>query len=216
MSEMTDLNQVQKRIYQMMNFEDGLWDLLLGTIFMFLAIYPITRELLGPEWNIALFLVCVVLLAVGQVALRYFISLPRIGYVRPRPSPKLRLLAIFTIIMVLLTFGLLMVTFLGPGSEAAPSATAEISSERGYTVELITLLVIGGLFSALGYFFGVPRLYFYGWLIGLANLASVYMTHNAGWSFNIPLAVLAGVILLIGFILLSRFLHKYPIRKQET
>ena len=213
---MTDLRQVQKRIYQMMNFEDGLWDLLLGIIFMFLAIYPITREFLGPEWNIVLFLGAVLLLAVGQLALRYFISLPRIGYVRPRPSPKLRLLAIFTVIMVLLTFSLLLVTFLGPGSEAAPSATAETATGRSYTVELITLLVIGLLFSALGYFFGVSRLYFYGWLIGFANLASVYMTHNAGWSFNIPLAVVGGVILIIGFLLLARFLRKYPMRTQEA
>jgi hypothetical protein len=216
MSEMNDLQQVQKRINRMMNFEDGLWDLLLGTIFMLLAIYPITRELLGPEWNIALFLGVLGLLVVGQLTLRYFISVPRIGYMRPRPSPKLRLLAIFTVIMVLLTFGLLMVTFLGPGSEAAPSAAVEASTERGYTVELITVLIIGGLFSAMGYFFGVTRLYFYGWLIGLGNLASVYMTHNAGWSFNIPLAVVAGMILLIGFVLLSRFLRKYPIRTQEA
>jgi hypothetical protein len=216
MSEITDLRQVQKRIYQMMNFEDGLWDMLLGTIFMFLAIYPITRELLGPEWNFVLFLGVLVLLAIGQLALRYFISVRRIGYVRPRPSPKLRLLAIFTIIMVLLTFSLVLVTLLGPGSEAAPNATVEISSERGYTVELIALLVLGGLFSAMGYFFGVSRLYFYGWLIGLANLASVYMTHNAGWSFNIPLAAVAGMILLIGCVLLGRFLRKYPIRTQEA
>ena len=216
MSETTDLQQVQKGIYQMMNFEDGLWDLLLGTIFLLLAIYPLTRELLGPEWNIVLFLVVLVLLAVGQLALRYFLSVPRIGYVRPRPTPKLRLLAIFTIIMVLLTFGLLLVTLLGPGSEAAPIAAAETSAERSYTVELIVVLVIGGLFSAMGYIFGVTRLYFYGWLIGLANLASVYMTHNAGWSFNIPLAILAGMILLIGFTLLGRFLRKYPIRAQEV
>jgi hypothetical protein len=200
----------------MMSFEDGLWDLLVGTIFILLAIYPITRELLGAELNIVLFLGGVGLLAVGQLTLRYFISLPRIGYVRPRPSPKLRLLAIFTVIMVLLTFSLLLVTFLGPGSEAAPSATAETSTERGYAVELIALLVIGGLFSAMGHFFGVSRLYFYGWLIGLANLASVYMTHNAGWNFNIPLAVVAGMILLIGFVLLGRFLRKYPIRTQEA
>ena len=216
MSEMTDLRQVQKRIYQMMSFEDGLFDLLLGTIFILLAIYPITREILGPEWNIVLFLGALGLLAVGQIVLRYFISLPRIGYVRPRPSPKLRLLAIFTIIMVLLTFSLLLVTLLGPGSEAAPSGTAEISTERSYTVELIVLLVLGGLFSAMGYIFGASRMYLYGWLIGLANLASVYMTHNAGWSFNIPLAVVAGLILIIGFVHLGRFLRKYPLRTQEA
>jgi hypothetical protein len=216
MSETTDLRQVIKRTYQLASFEDGLWDLLLGTIFMLLAIYPITRELLGPERNIVLFLVVLGLLAGGHLALRHFISVPRIGYARTRRSPKLRLLLIFTAVMVLLTLSLVLVTLLSPGSEAAPSATAEISSERGYTVELIVLLVIGGLFSAMGYFFGVSRLYFYGWLIGLANLGSVYMTHNAGWSFNIPLAFVAGMILLVGFVLLGRFLRKYPIRTQEA
>jgi hypothetical protein len=78
------------------------------------------------------------------------------------------------------------------------------------------MLVLGGLFSAMGYAFGVSRLYFYGWLIGLANIASVYMTHTAGWSFNIPLAIAAGMILLIGFVLLGRFLRKYPLRTQEA
>jgi nucleoside recognition membrane protein YjiH len=216
MSETTDMRQVQKRILQLTSFEDGLWDLLLGAIFVFLAIFPITRDLLGPEWNLVLFLGAVVLLAVGQLVLRYFISVPRIGFMRPRRSPKLRMFVIFTVIMVLLTLGLLLVTFLGPGSEAAPSATVETSTERGYMVELIVVLVMGGLFSAMGYFFGVPRLYFYGWLIGLANLASVYMTHNADWGFNIPLAVVAGLILLIGIVLLVRFLRKYPLRPQEA
>ncbi len=216
MAKTTDLRQVQKRTVQMMNFEDGLWDMLLGAIFMFLAIYPITRELLGPEWNIVLFLGGLVLLTVGQLALRHFISAPRLGYARPRRLPKLRLLLIFTVIMVILTTSLLLVTLLSPGSEAAPSATAVTSTERGYTVDLIVLLVIGGLFSAMGYFFGVSRLYIYGWVIGLANLASIYMSHNAGWSFNIPLAVVAGMILLIGFVLLGRFLRKYPIRAQEA
>lgn len=132
----------------MINFEDSLWDLLLGTIFIFLAIYPITRELLGPEWNIALFLGSLGLLVVGLLVIRYFISAPRIGYVRPRSSRNLRLLAIFNVIMVLLTFSLLLITFLGPGSEPVPSAVAETSSARTYTVELITLLVMGGIFSA--------------------------------------------------------------------
>ena len=49
-------------------------------------------------------------------------------------------------------------------------------------------------------------------MIGLANLASVYMSHNAGWTFLIPLAVAAGVILLIGILLLIRFLRKYSFR----
>ena len=215
MSDQTNLNQVQKRIYQLTNFEDGFWDLLLGTIFMLLAFYPLTREALGPEWNVALFLVALALLSGTQLALRTFVSRPRIGYVKGRRTPRLRLLLIFTLLMVLLTFGLLLATLLGPGSEA-PASTVATSSQRGYAVELIVVLVTGGLFTAMGYIFGVTRLYFYGWLIGLANLGSVYMTHTAGWSFNIPLAVLAGSIMLIGGVLLNRFLRKYPAQEQEA
>ena len=59
-----------------------------------------------------------------------------------------------------------------------PSAPVEASPGRSYLVELIVLLVMGGLFSALGYIYGVTRLYFYGWMLGLANLASVYMEHR--------------------------------------
>ncbi len=47
--------QVQKRTVRLLSYEDGLWDLLLGTVFLLLAIYPITRARLGPAWNLALF-----------------------------------------------------------------------------------------------------------------------------------------------------------------
>ncbi len=83
-------------------------------------------------------------------------------------------------------------------------------------MELIVLLALGGLFSAMGYLFGVTRLYFYGWMLGLAYLASIYMEHNAGWTFQIPLAIAAGIILLIGFVLLVRFLRKYPLRTEGS
>ncbi len=216
MSKTTDLRQIQRRTHQLMSFEDGLVDLLLGSIFMFLAIYPVTRELLGPVWNLVLFLSVLAVMVVGQLVVRYFVSLPRIGYVQPRRSPKLRLLVIFTILMVLITFGLVVVTLLSPGSESTSSVPAEASPGRSYMVELIVVLVMGGLFSTIGYLFGVTRLYFYGWMLGLANLASVYMVHNAGWTVLIPLAIAAGIILLIGFVLLVRFLRKYPLRVETA
>lgn len=216
MSETDELRQVQRRTIQLMSFEDGLWDLLLGSIFMFLAIYPVTRELLGPEWNLILFLSLLPLLAVGQLVMRRFVSQPRIGYARSRRTPKMRLLLIFTIVMVIITFGLVMLTFLSPEQGSSSSVPVEVATGRGYMVELIVLLVLGCLFSAMGYLFGVTRLYFYGWMLGLANLASVYMEHNAGWAFLIPLAFAAGIILVIGLVLLVRFLRRYPVRVEEA
>jgi hypothetical protein len=214
MSEISDLNQIRRRIIQLTSFEDGFWDLLLGIIFMLLAIYPVTRELLGPVWNLVLFLSLLAVMVVVQLVVRHFVSEPRIGYVRGRRSPKLRLLLIFTVVMVLITFGLVVLTLLSPAP--VTSVLAEASPGRSYVVELIVLLVMGGLFSAMGYMFGVTRLYFYGWMLGLANLASIYMEHNAGWTFQLPLAIAAGIIILIGIVLLLRFLRKYPLRGEAS
>jgi len=216
MSGPYDLRQIQRRTIQLTSFEDGFWDLLLGTTFMALAIYPVTRELLGPVWNLVLFLGLLALLVVVQLLLRHLVSEPRIGYVRSRKSPKLRLLVLFTALMVLLTFGLVLWTLLAPHSGPAASIQADVPPGRSYVVELIVLLVMGVLFSAMGYLFGVTRMYFYGWMLGLANLASIYMEHNAGWVFLLPLALVAGTIILIGCLLLARFLRKYPLRGQAA
>ena len=214
MSESYDFRQIQRRTAQLTSFEDGFWDILLGTTFMGLAIYPVTRELLGPVWNLALFLGFLGLIVALQLLVRHLVSEPRIGYVRARRTPKLRLLVIFTALMVLATFGLVIWTLLAPRSGPASEIQSVASPRRSYVVEWIVVLVMGVVFSAMGYLFGVTRIYFYGWMLGLANLASIYMEHNAGWVFLIPLAIAAGIIILIGIALLVRFLRKYPLPVQ--
>ena len=216
MSEAINLRDVQKRTMQLTTYEDGLWDLLLGSIFMLLAFYPITRELLGPIWNMAFFLFLLAFLVVGQIVARHFISGPRMGYVQPRRTPKMRLLLVVTAVIFLLTLGLVLLTLLSPGWLSSGSESSTLSLERSYGVEWIVVFVMGGIFSAMGYMFGVARLFFYGWMLGLANLASVYMVHTAGWTFHVPAAIAAGIILVIGFTLLVRFLRNYPIRIQEA
>jgi hypothetical protein len=92
--------------------------------------------------------------------------------------------------------------------------SSEPSTERGYLVELIVLAVMGGVFSLLGYLFGVRRLYLYGWMLGLANLASIYLEHTVGWNVMVPSAIAAGTILLIGVVLLVRFLKRYRLHTE--
>jgi len=57
--------EAQRRTVRLVNYEDGLWDILLGLIFLALSLYPITRRLLGPELNLGLFLVVLALLVAG-------------------------------------------------------------------------------------------------------------------------------------------------------
>jgi hypothetical protein len=216
MSESINLRDVQKRTMQLSEFEDGLWDLLIGSIFMVLAFYPVTRELLGPTWNLALFLFLLTFLVVGHRVARHFISGPRMGFVQPRRTPQIRLLLVVMAVMVLLTLGLVLLTLFSPGWLPSSSEPSTPPLVRSYGVEWIFVFVMGAIFSVMGYRFGVTRLFFYGWMLGLANLVSVYMLHTAGWTFPVPAAIAAGIILVIGFTLLLRFLRNYPLRTQEA
>jgi len=83
-------------------------------------------------------------------------------------------------------------------------------------VEILALLVQVGLFSAIGYVFGVPRLFLYGWLLGGSYLVSVILYRGGPEVFNLPLGIASGVILLIGAFLLVRMLRRYPVREAEA
>jgi hypothetical protein len=210
MSHPIDIRDVRKRTIQLMNYEDGLWDLLLGMIFMLLAFYPVTRQRLGPELNIVLFLVALGGLVAVHFAARYFFSRPRVGSVRSAPTPALKSLLVITILLVAATFILVLLTMFGSFSITLPSWMG------GLGVELIAMIVMVGLFSLMGYLFGVVRLYFYGWLLGGGNLASVIVGREFDVTLNIPMAIVATIIIAIGLALLVRFVQRYPVPVQES
>jgi len=212
MSEPTSLRDVQMRTLRLTNYEDGLWDLMLGIVIMLLAVYPITRARLGPAWNVALFVGVLLLVVVAQLIVRRQISSPRLGYVKARRSPALKLTLVIMASLVALTFGLVILTLASPGWIPDRTPGTAPGWSRSYLVEVIVLLVLIGLFSGMGYLFGVSRLYLYGWLLGGGNLASVIVNQGAPERFNLPLALGAGVILLIGLGLLIHFTRKYPVR----
>jgi len=209
--EPTEFRQIRQKTVQLINFKDGLWDMLLGSIFMYLAFYSVLREAVGPAWNLAVFLAVVALLVTAQLVLRRIVSAPRIGTVKPRHSPGAKWLVAFTALLVLLTLALVVVTVVRGGAESTGDVQAPVSTDRGYLVEIVVLAVMGLLFTALGYLFGVARLYTYGWLLGSANLLSVYLSHNAGWVVQVPDIVASAIIILVGAVLLIRFLSSYPV-----
>lgn len=211
MPELPSLRDVQKRTLHLTTYEDGLWDLLLGMIFMLLAAYPVTRASLGPAWNLVLFVGLMLLLVAIQPVIRRRVSTPRIGYVKPRRTPALKWLLVATTALVALTGGLVILTLASPGWLPNPPTGGGPEWLRSYAVEIIVLFLLAGLFSGMGYVFGVPRLYGYGWLLGSGNLVSAVLYQGAPEGFNVPLALAAGVILVIGLSLFLRFLRKYPV-----
>lgn len=75
----------------------------------------------------------------------------------------------------------------------------------------MVMFVVVVVFSLIGYLFGVARLYLYGWLLGVGDLASTALNQARGLPFNLPMVISAGIILAIGVVLLVRFVRKYTI-----
>lgn len=203
--------KAQRRTIQMVNYEDGLWDILLGLIFLALSLYPVTRRILGPEVNLGLFLLVLASLVVGLTLVRRSVSVPRIGVVKMRRTPQKTALTVALAVIVLATFGLVVATLLAPGW--IPSA--RFAGLPGWVddlkVDIAVTVVLIAVFSTMAYMFGVRRVYAYGWLIGLGNLASTALMLFSGFTFNLPLAVASGIILVIGVVLLIRFIRRYPL-----
>jgi hypothetical protein len=144
------------------------------------------------------------------------ISAPRLGYVKPRYTPAHKGILAVTIALVALTVGLVILTLVNPAWLGGPGPEVSLANVQSYLVEILVLLALVGLFSAMGSFFGVPRLFLYGWLLGGANLVSVILYRGTPEGFNPPLAIAAGVILFFGASLLVRMLRKYPARGAEA
>ena len=207
--------EAYKRTIRLVNYEDGLWDILLGLTFLALSVFPVTRRMLGPEINLGLFLAVLALLVVGLTLVRRSLSAPRIGIVNMRRTPQKTALTISLFVMVLITLGLVVITLRFPAwlprlAGSKPGWVSDLQLDIALTVVLI------GVFSAMAYLIGVVRVYLYGWLIGLGYLASTALMLYAGFTFNLPLAIASAIIILIGVVLLVRFIHQYPLAETES
>jgi hypothetical protein len=208
--------EARQRTARLLNYEDGLWDILLGLTFLALSVYPVTREILGPTINLGLFLVLLAVLVIGLTLVRRSVSVPRIGVVRVRRSPEKTALTVGLAVIVLATLGLVLATLLAPGWIPNLQLGGVPYWLDDLKVDIVVTLVVIGVFSAMGYLFGVGRVYLYGVLIGLGNLASTALMRYAGFTFNLPLAVASAIILGTGVVLLTRFVRRYPVIDAET
>ncbi len=125
-------------------------------------------------------------------------------------------MVVVTVGLVNLTIGLVLLTLLDNGrlSTLAPSKVPFWL--RKFLVDILVAPVMVGIFSAIGYLFGVASLYLYCGLFGLCNLAAAIIYDGAPEGFNVPLGTAAGVILAIGATLLVHFLRRYTVQKLDA
>ena len=188
MSRTLDMQNAEKRVFRFAIFEDGIWEIYLGSFFILMSFYPLTRELLGPLWNAILVLGLTLLLATLGLIIKKSIIQPRIGVVRFGSGTKKKITKanIVTLGLVLATFTLLI---LGTGSVIKEPTWERLPQWfSDFDIDLIFALVIIVFFGLIAYSTDTARFYLHGLLIGMGNSQGPFCKFMAALSLTGPLS----------------------------
>lgn len=198
MSQPISLKEAERRTYRTF-YNDGLWDVFLGSFILIFAIAPLLSERLGDFWSSFVFLPFWGLVYLGIWLLRRTVVIPRLGTVTYGPARKARLTRFTTILLlfngVVLVLGIL--------------AAANVGSLPGAVFPILLGSFALIAFTLAGYFLDIPRLYVYGLLVGLAPLVGEWLWVNAGAShhgFPITFGFVSAVMISVGVLLFLQLL----------
>jgi len=207
MSQQMSLKEAERKAFRS-TYQDGLTDILWGLYLLLGNSSAIILANLGVE-GLKKYIPMFTFLVVGGAgfwAAKKYITTPRIGLVKfgPKRRKKMNRMRIVLAIAVVATFVLLLLTILGlfnPAGWEWPGWTVDV----GFGVFVIFVC------SYIAYTTDYPRLYLYGWLMGLSIPASVLLEEYAGITFPIAWVISGSIILVIGIITFIRFLRDYPL-----
>jgi hypothetical protein len=203
----TSLREVEKRTY-MSYHQDGLIDIFIGIYVLLFGLGILLRSL-GDfgTWFVIPAIFPAVMVPIW-ISAKKRLTMPRIGYVKFGIRGAGKLMA--------LLLGL-MVAGAGLGAFMAFS----FSSSQGWALTFrnlmisYSMIVIGivavAISSLFGYTMGLKRLYAYGLITFVLFLAGYFLP----FPFEYILLTTGLVITINGFVLLMRFIRKYPITQGD-
>jgi hypothetical protein len=213
MSQDINLKELERKAWRSV-FQDGLWDIYLGLLLMALAIYALLSKTKLPEAQ--QMVIYIGLMALSMLVLwagKRFITLPRMGRVKfgPRGKTRRRKAAVLLAISVLVGALVSIVTSLGLKGNLSDGLPLHLVVPAAWALNMLVLFSLGA------YFLDYDRLYLIGVLYALAVPLLIWLDEFAGIKLGfIALAVPAGIILIVGLVVLVRFLRDYPLPAEET
>lgn len=190
---MNDLRDVERRAWTLY-FEDGLWDIFFGLLFLGGGL----RSLTGNLWFYLLIGAGVLILILGK----RWITLPRLGQINYSTQRKVRTNVVRLVVLAVMILTV-VVYFMGiNGAE-----TSDIP------IGWVFVFMVPGVFLLMAYMMDFTRLYGYGLLVaGFMIVTELYGDPAAAWA-----QIAAGLVpSLIGVVLLARFLRRYPVVDEEA
>jgi hypothetical protein len=206
MSQRLDLKALERRAFRS-TFQDGLWDIWLGLVFLMFAVSPLLEEA-GVSRTTTMILwigVDVVAFLILWLGKKY-VTIPRLGLVRfgLQRQAKLRRLRLVLAVsgLVVLIATLALNAGEKPGEAVVLGAFAAI---------------IIAVFGLMAYSMDFDRLYVYAVALALSLPVGEVLREHAGLpDAGYAYFVTAGLIIAIGIIHFTRFLRDYPLPAQEA
>jgi len=214
MSQKIDLKQIQRNIYTSFH-QDGLIDLFLGFL-MLVSILSSSLDVSGVSDSVRIAIYLPLMVVLGPVLYmlgKKYISFPRLGYVKLGSTQKRkRRIIIFSIITAVLTT-LVILTIIW-GDKAGKAGSVFGIKAEFWSSAMVTLIIIG-IFSIIAFVLMTPRFYLLGLIVGMSEPLYMLLNHFTHIKYIGVIAYgIPGVLLIIlGTVILKRFLNKYPLPK---
>ncbi len=209
-----NLRDLERKAYRS-TFQDGLWDIYLGMIIIFMAIFLHRSEQGYAGWNIVF-----MLLGFGIANILFWtgkkvITVPRMGQVAFGPIRRRRAatLAMVLGVVVAIQAGIVLLSIAGwanPEFGARIEAIFKTGDLEKMAVAAIGSLFVGPSMILVAYFTDFPRGYFIGVAMALAVFLMIWLDRPV-----YPI-ILGGLVLLPGMYLFIRFLRRYPYPKSDA
>jgi hypothetical protein len=205
MSGRIDLKAAERRAFRS-TFQDGLWDMFLGMIFLLFAIGPLLQKAeLSKTANMLITLGVNLGSVLIFVLAKRYITTPRIGLVNFGDARKSKVRKGRLVLAASVVLGLVVFILTASGNLSGGEIILGLFS--------LNILVV---FGAMAYYFDFTRLY--GYAVGFALSLPVGLLLEEwieGFEAPYTFFLSAGVPLIIGTVLFVRFLRDYPLPMKE-
>jgi len=212
MSQNIDLKALEKKVFTSFH-QDGLIDLFLGFM-MLISILSSTLDASGVSDSVRIVIYLPLMVILGPVLYvlgKKYLTFPRMGYVKlgSKQSRKRRIIVFAIITAVLLTL-VILTAILG---NSAGNAGSVLGIGAEYWSSAIVTLIIIGIFSIIALLLMVPRFYLLGIIVGMSEPLYMLLKHYTYIHYIgvIAYGIPAVILLVMGTIILNRFIKKYPL-----
>jgi len=208
MTETINLKEIERKAWRS-TFDDGLWDLYLGSLLLLMGLNILFDTYI--ENNGARISVYIALLVVSMTGLfvgKRFITMPRIGRAKFSPKRQRARKKVILMLFISVTLGLLLFAFTALVLVGGISPGMEYLIPLGYAVNMLVV------FGAMAYFLQFERLYIIAVLMAIPLPLDFFARDLWGleigiWAFTIP----GLIIFVMGLVYFVRFIKEYPIIK---